>query len=49
MKEKEFRAYIKRLGEILEKIEDAQNNNQPEKVKQWFYYLQGYIKASQQF
>lgn len=48
MKEKELKRYIKRLGEILTKIEEAEKDKLPEKARQWYYYLQGYIKASQQ-
>lgn len=46
MKDKELKIYIKRLQVILERIEEATKNKQEEKAKQWYYYLQGYIKAS---
>lgn len=46
MKEKQLKLYIKRLNEIMEKIETATKNKEEHKAKQWYYYLQGYIKAS---
>ena len=37
--------YLDGLIECLSRIEDAQKDGRPEKVSQWFQYLQGYIKA----
>lgn len=46
IKENKEQSYIKVLGEILTKIEGATEEKNTEKAAKWYYYLQGFIKAS---